>query len=94
MAQYDGVIIKHASEDFYIGFRVLSPDLASGETISSCTATATSGLTLDEACTISGDTVSVGASAGTAGSDYVVRFVVTTSAGNTFIYDYLVKVIA
>ena len=94
MAVYDGVIVKHVSEDFYIGFRVLAPDLASGETISTCTATATTGLTLDASCTISGDEVSVGVSSGVAASDYVVRFVVTTSAGNTFVYDYLVKVIA
>jgi hypothetical protein len=93
MAVYDAVIRKKVSEKLYLGFDV-DPDLGAGETISSCVATVTTGLTISVSVTISSTTVKVLASLGTAGADYTIRFVVTTSAGEDLIYDFLVKVVA
>ena len=90
----DAVTRKRVPEVWPIAFIVPSPDLNEGETIQSCTAEVTpAGLTLDPACVIDEDQVSVGISGGVAGSDYVVRFKPVISSGKKPVYDYLVHVV-
>lgn len=82
-------IEKAVAETFSIGLIYVSPDLATGETITASTVAVTPvGPTLS-AVTISttnvaSDTVSAFISAGTAGVEYTVLFKVTTSGGNTY----------
>lgn len=82
-------IEKAVSETLAIGLTYVSPDLATGETITVSTVAATPvGLTLSavtiSTTTVASDTVSAFASAGTAGVEYTVLFKVTTSGGNIY----------
>ena len=94
MAKIPYISIR-VGEKMPIGLRYSSPDLSSGETISSVEATVdpATGLTLsgDEVINDDGDEVSQLVIAVTAG-DYTVTFAATTSAGYIFIDDYEVKV--
>ena len=95
MAIYDAVIRKKVGEKFRLPPFDVIEDLASGETIASCTAAATpAGLTLTGLVQISGTQIHQIVEGGVAGTDYVIRFTMTTSAGQVFIYDCLVKVVA
>jgi len=88
-----GLIEKHVGETLIIGFRYHSPALEDDETLLSVSISAQSGITAGTAA-ISGREVSVPISGGTAAADYTIRFTVSTSKGQIFIDDYIVKVIA
>lgn len=83
------IIKKRPMERFPIGFQFIAPDLEDGESIVSCVAevspTEVGGLTLIGSPTIlNGDTVSQSIEGGNNGSDYYVRFTVTTSDNNIY----------
>jgi hypothetical protein len=86
------VITKKAGETLNLGFRYHSPALAAGEVVTSCVIAAPAGIT---AGTVDVTTPEVYApiSGGTAGTDYTLRYTVTTDQGQVFIDDYLVKVV-
>jgi len=89
MATERPVIEKAVAETFPIGLIYVSPDLATGETISTATVAVTPvGLTLSavtiSTTTVASDTVSAFISAGTAAVEYEVLFQVKTSNGKTF----------
>lgn len=92
MAEYDNTpIVKKVPEKIYVGFDI-SEDLDDSETISSCTAEASDdGLTVATA-SYSGKIIKALVSAGTAGVAYAVRFTVITSASQTLVYDFGLKV--
>jgi hypothetical protein len=85
-------ITKKAGEKFAVGFLYKAPDLEDGEVITTCTTSATSGLTLNGSPVILGAVVSQMISGGTAGTIYVVTFTTTTSAGSIYIDTYSVTV--
>jgi len=85
-------ITKKAGEKYAIGFRYKAPDLEDGEVISTCTASATTGLTLNGSPVILGCTVSQMISGGTAGNTYTVTLTTTTSAGSIYVDTYSVTV--
>ena len=90
---YEGTITKQVGEKFAIGFNLKSPDLESGETISSCTAAVSpAGLTLTGAVVIDGSEVAQMIESGTTATEYVVTFTITTSAGHIYLPEYLVKI--
>lgn len=85
---FHGIISKYAGEKFALGFRLVAPDLAEGETISSCVVTITpsgGGSDLVTAGSVSinpdGNEVSQMLQAGAVGSNYSVKFAMTTSLG-------------
>jgi hypothetical protein len=80
-----GTVTKAAADEkFYIGLKYRPPDLNVGETIISADATASpAGLTLG-AVIIMENEVTVLVSGGTAGTEYLVQFKITTSIGNVF----------
>ena len=86
---------KKVAETYPIGFRFHPEDLASGETISSCTV-AVSGsdsvLTAVTPATVSTNEVSSVIAAGTAGVEYTVTFTMTTSSGKVFVDVWIVNV--
>jgi hypothetical protein len=87
------LVYKKVAEKFEVGFYFSPPDLASGETISTCTAAVLpTGLTLTGSCVISGSQVTQIISGGTAGVEYVLTFTITTSAGRIFTPDLQVRV--
>lgn len=87
-----GTIQKKVGELLHLGFRYSSPALASGETLTGVNISAT-GITVG-AGSISGREVTCAVSGGTAGTDYTIRFTVSSSSGQVFIDDYIVKVVA
>lgn len=93
MALATGTIQKHVGETIIIGFRYHSPALDDDENIISVAVSAQTGITAGTA-DISGTEVYCPVSGGTAGTDYTLRFTVSTDQGQVFIDDYLVKVIA
>ncbi len=86
-----GVIEKKVGERLTLGFRYHSPTLDDGETITGLSVTAQAGITAGTG-QISGREVYVPISGGTAGTDYTIRFTITTDQGQTIIDDYVVKV--
>lgn len=93
MALSSGIIQKHVGETIIIGFRYHSPALDDDESIIAASASAQTGITMGTV-DISGAEVYGPVSGGTAGTDYTIRFTVSTDQGQVFIDDYLVKVIA
>ena len=87
------LVKKRVNEKFAIGFEYISPDLEAGETISSASVTVPSGLTAVGSEVISGAEVSQIISGGTVDTDYVVTFLVTTSAGHIFEDKIIVRII-
>lgn len=87
-----GLSEKHVGETLIIGFRYHAPALEDDETLLSVSVSA-QGITVGTAA-ISDREVTVPVSAGTAGTDYTIRFTVSTSRGQILIDDYIVKVIA
>lgn len=88
-----GMIEKHAGETLTLGFRYHSPALEDDETLVAVSINAPAGITVGSA-DISGTEVYAPVSGGTAGTDYTLRFTSSTSQGQAFIDDYIVKVIA
>lgn len=89
----DGQRYKHTTAKAYYGFDIIG--LSVGETITACSAVSSpSGLTLTGAVVIDSPRVSQFIEGGTAGTDYTVRFHITTSLGYQDDFDYLIKVIA
>jgi hypothetical protein len=86
-----GLIEKHVGETIILGFRYHSPALDDDETLIGVSVSAT-GITVG-AADVSGTEVSCPVSGGTAGSDYTIRFTVSTSQGQIFVDDFIVKVI-
>jgi|GEM_PF-4245855 len=85
-------IEKRESEKFPIGFRYRDPDLETGVTISSVSASCSpSGLTLGSA-QYEDDSVWVWIEGGTSGTDYTVTFTTTFSDDKILIDDYVVRV--
>lgn len=84
---------KHASAKAYYGFDIIG--LEPTETITACSATVSpSGLTLSGPVVIASPRVSQLVTGGTAGTDYNVRFHITTNLGYEDDFDYSIKVIA
>lgn len=84
---------KHVSAKAYYGFELVGLDAL--ETITACTCTATpSGLTLTGVVQIVGAKITQFVEGGTAGTDYRLRFHITTNLGYEDDFDYLLKVIA
>ena len=84
---------KKAAETYPIGFRYHPEDLASGETISTCTvAVSGSVLTAVSPATVSTNQVSSVIAAGTSGVEYTVTFTTTTSSGKVFVDVWIVNV--
>lgn len=84
---------KHVSAKAYYGFELVGLDAL--ETITVCTCTATpSGLTLTGVVQIVGAKITQFVEGGTAGTDYRLRFHITTNLGYEDDFDYLLKVIA
>ncbi len=82
MAQ--AIVEKGVDGKFPVGLAYYTPDLASGETISAVTASASpAGLTVG-AASYSDNEVSAEVSGGTAGTNYKVQFKMTTSSGKIF----------
>lgn len=88
-----GTIEKHVGETLIIGLRYHSPALDEDESIISATASAQIGITAGTV-DVSGDEVSCPVSGGTAGTDYTIRFTISTDQGQIIQDDYVVKVIA
>jgi hypothetical protein len=88
-----GLIEKHVGETLVIGFRYHSPAFGDDETLTGVSIGATSGIVVGTA-DVSGLEVSAPISSGVAGTDYTIRFTSSTSKGQVFIDDYIVKVIA
>ena len=86
-----GTVNKGTGETFYVGFTYSAPDLDTGETITTATVAATTGITVG-ATVIDGAEVTAPVSGGTANTNYTVTFTVTTSAGNIFVDSLLVRV--
>ena len=84
---------KHVAAKAYYGFDIVG--LEETEAITACTAAAApAGLTLTGAVEIDGTQVSQFVEGGTAGTDYTVRFHITTNLGYEDDFDFLIKVIA
>ena len=89
--------LKQPSEEFTIALD-FSGDLDTGETLSSAVVTATDSAGTDVTATIvvsdavSGDTWAVRVQAGTAGSDYKITVVVTTSTGQVYEHEVMMRV--
>lgn len=97
---YHATIKKYAGEKYPIGFTFVSPDLASGETITGVETTITpngggSNLAKVGSPTINGDgnAVQQVVEAGVAGTDYTVKFEVTTSLSYKHDAFFRVKVV-
>jgi hypothetical protein len=84
---------KDSGEKFAIGFRYISPDLNSGETITGAVVTGASGLTLVGDPVIVGNEVRQMISGGTLGQSYTVTFTVTISTGHIYVDYFEVKII-
>lgn len=89
----DGIWIKHEAESQFRGFTL--EGLASGETVVSATVAVVpeDDLTVTTPATVSGADVSSLISAGIAGHEYLVRFIITTSQQPAIVKDLAVKVI-
>lgn len=84
---------KHIAGKGYYGFDIIGLDTT--ETITLCTSSVSpSGLTLQGSVVISGNRISQFITGGTAGTDYVVRFHITTNLGYEDDFDYRIKVIS
>lgn len=84
---------KHVSAVKYIGFELVG--LEDSETITACECSVTpSGLTLTGDEVVDSPTVKQKIEGGVAGTDYVVRFHITTNLGYEDDFDYEIKVIA
>ena len=86
-----GLSTKHVGETLNLGFRYHSPALHADEFITGASISA-SGITVGTP-DISSTEVSAFVSGGTAGTDYTLRFTISTSQGQTLIDDYIVKVV-
>jgi len=79
-----------------IGFSFSSPELASGETIESATATRTpievGGLDIDSVATTASE-ASVAISSGVDGNEYQINIVAVTTDGNILVGNILVRII-
>lgn len=82
MAQ--AIVEKGVGGSFPVGLKYFPPDLASGETISAVTASASpAGLTVG-AASYAGSEVSANVSGGVVDEEYKVQFQMTTSTGKIF----------
>lgn len=87
------IVSKKAAEKFQLEFRYTSDRLDAGQTISSCVVTSSpSGISLDGAASISGNTVNQFVSGGTEGSEYYLTFTTTLSDGSVYLDDIVVRV--
>jgi len=83
---------KHVSGKGYYGFDIVGLDAA--ETITACTCTVSpSGLTLTGVVQIVGTKITQFISGGVAGTDYRLRFHITTNLAYEDDFDYVIKVI-
>ena len=87
-----GLIEKHVAETLRLGFRYHSPALSDDETIIGVTISTPTGISTGTP-DITATTIEVPVSGGTAGTDYTIRFIASTSQGQSFVDDYIVKVI-
>jgi hypothetical protein len=80
-----GVVEKSTTDELKVGLRYWPPDLITGETITAVEATVTpTGLTLSGTATIGGAEVYQKVTGGTAGTEYLLQFKVTTSRPEIF----------
>jgi len=87
------VIKKDTLDEWYVGFKYVSPDLESGETISAVDVSVDpSGLTLSGAGVITGSSVAQFITGGTSGAAYIMTFKTTISSGNIFIDRHTIKI--
>lgn len=87
-------ISKKAGESLVLGFRYHSPAIDDGETIIGVSVTAqTAGITKGTP-QIDGNEVYCLVSGGSAGTDYTLRYTVSTDQGQILIDDWVVKVTA
>lgn len=89
-------ITKTPDEKYAVGLKYIAPDLASGETITSCVVSIDPdedpGLKKVGAVIISSDQVEQLIESGVANQEYYVKFKTTTSGNNTYEDKIFVKV--